>query len=45
MPALRDEIKQAGFKNAELMYTTLEGEEKYDTHLFEKDFSAYKPDP
>ena len=27
------------------MYTTLEGENTYDTCLYEKDFSAFTPDP
>ena len=45
MEGLRDEIRAAGFKNANIMRTMLDGEKRYDTCLSEKQFSAYQADP
>ena len=45
MPGLKNEIQSTGFKNAQLMHTVLDGEEEYDTCIYEKDFAAFQPDP
>ena len=42
---LRDELVEGGFANAQLMKTILKGEKQYDTYMYEKDFTAFKPDP
>ena len=42
---LKNEIQSAGFKNAQLMHTVLDGEEEYDTSLNEKQHAAFQPDP
>ena len=40
---LREEIVSAGFRNAKLQFTYIDG--AYDTCLYEKEFTAFTPDP